>query len=85
MQNPLEAHWKVVKCILRYLASTLDHGLHLKKSNNLNLVDFCDLDWALDPNDRQSTSGFCIYLGSNLISWHLKKQHTVSRFSTELE
>ena len=46
MQNPLEAHWKAVKCIMRYLVGTLDYGLHLRKSNNLNLVGFCDADWV---------------------------------------
>lgn len=36
-----------------------------------------------DPDDRRSTSGFCGFLGSNPMSWHSKKQHTVSRSSTE--
>nr|GFB28266.1 Gag/Pol polyprotein [Tanacetum cinerariifolium] len=31
------------------------------------------------------TEGFAIYLGSNLISWTARKQHTVSRSSTEAE
>lgn len=30
MQAPSEAHWQVVKRILRYLAETLDYGLHLQ-------------------------------------------------------
>ena len=85
MQNPLEAHWKAVKCIMRYLVGTLDYGLHLRKSNNLNLVGFCDVNWALDLDDQRSTSSFCIYLGFNLISWHSKKQHTVSRSNTKVE
>ena len=44
MQNPLESHWKVIKRILKYLRGTLDHGLHLKRSMNLDITGFCDAD-----------------------------------------
>lgn len=50
MHNPLEAHWKTVKRIMRYLAGTLDYGLHLRKpesqgpNQGLNVVGFCDAD-----------------------------------------
>ena len=85
MQNPLESHWKVVKRILRYLRGTLDHSLHLKRSMNLDIIGFCDADWASNPNDRRSTIDFCLYLGSNLISWNSKKQNIISRSNTEAE
>ena len=63
----------------------MQHGLHLKKSSSLDLVGFCDADWASDLDDRRSTSGHCAFLGANLISWQSNKQHTVSRSSTEPE
>ena len=85
MHKPLEAHWVAVKRILRYLAGTLDFGLHLKKSDHLNVTAFCDADWGSDPEDRKSTSGFCVFLGTNVVSWASKKQHVVSRSSTEAE
>ena len=85
MHKPLEAHWQAVKRILRYLSGTLDYGLHLTKSTHLNLTAFCDADWGSDPDDRKSTSGFCVYLGANVVSWASKKQHIVSRSSTEAE
>ena len=56
------------KKILRFLKGTLDHGLHLKRLMNLEIIGFCDTDWALDLDDRRSTTGFSVYLGSNLIS-----------------
>ncbi|KAK2977871.1 hypothetical protein RJ640_020215 [Escallonia rubra] len=42
-------------------------------------------DWAGCPSSRQSTTGFCTFLGSNCISWSAKKQSIVARSSAEAE
>jgi len=51
----------------------------------MNISAFSNADWAGSVDDRQSTSGFCVFLGSNLISWSARKQSTVSRSSTKDE
>ncbi|XP_070681820.1 uncharacterized mitochondrial protein AtMg00810-like [Malus domestica] len=84
MQCPMVSHYTAVKRILRYLKGTMTYGLSYS-SSALDIKAFSDADWAGDPNDRRSTTGFVVYLGSNPISWSSKKQQTVSKSSTEAE
>ena len=46
---------------------------------------FSDANWAGDPTDRGSTTGYCFLLSFSLISWRSKKQTFVACFSTEAE
>ncbi|GKC52367.1 ribonuclease H-like domain-containing protein, partial [Tanacetum coccineum] len=66
-------------------AGTLDLGLHLYASFTTSLVGYSDVDWAGCPSTRMSTSGYCVFLGDNLLSWSAKRQHTLSRSSAEAE
>ncbi|KAM2367846.1 hypothetical protein ACFXTH_045477 [Malus domestica] len=80
----MDTHVVAVKRILRYLSGTIDYGIHFQPGK-LSLQAYSDIDWAGDPNDHRSTSGYIVYLGSSPISWASKKQHTVSRSSIEAE
>ena len=53
--------------------------------NPLQLTAYVDADWAGCQDTRQSTTGWCMYLGNSFISWKYKKQEHVSRSSTEAE
>ncbi|GJT64116.1 ribonuclease H-like domain-containing protein [Tanacetum coccineum] len=57
----------------------------LFRSTTSQLIAYSDADWAGYPATRQSTSGYCVFLGDNLLTWSSKSQDTLSRFSTEAE
>ncbi|GAU27524.1 hypothetical protein TSUD_147180 [Trifolium subterraneum] len=73
MQEPLQAHWEAAMRVLRYLKSSPGQGIILPKENNLELVGFCDSDWAACPLTRRSISGYLMKLGEAPVSWKTKK------------
>ncbi|GJU98788.1 ribonuclease H-like domain-containing protein [Tanacetum coccineum] len=85
MHDPREPHFTALKRILRYVRGTVDFGLQLYASATTSLVGYTDADWAGCPSTRRSTSGYCVFLGDNLLSWSAKRQHTISRSSAEAE
>nr|GEX74454.1 ribonuclease H-like domain-containing protein [Tanacetum cinerariifolium] len=85
MHDPREPYFLALKRILRYVRGTLSYGLQLYSSTTSTLVAYSDADWAVCPTTRQSTSGYCVFLGNNLLSWTSKRQFTISRSSAEAE
>ncbi|XP_019155248.1 PREDICTED: uncharacterized protein LOC109152129 [Ipomoea nil] len=85
MHSPTDDHWAMVKRVLRYNKGTLHYGLRFSPSSSSDIHAYSDSDWAGCPVDRKSTSGYAVFLGSNLVSWLSRKQRTVARSSTEAE
>jgi hypothetical protein len=85
LHSPTTIHWAAVKRILRYIKSSIKLGIKIRRSNSTLVSAFSDADWAGDVDDRRSTGGFTVFLGSNLISWSARKQGIVSRSSIEAE
>ncbi|KAH9650093.1 protein kinase domain-containing protein [Citrus sinensis] len=52
---------------------------------DIAFAKYTDADWAGSVTDRRSTSGYCTFVGGNLVTWRSKKQTVVARSSAEAE
>lgn len=74
-----KSHLSVVHRILQYIRGTLDHGLFYCSTSSLHRRAYANADRAGCPDSRQSTTGWCMFLGQSLISWKCKKKNTFSK------
>jgi hypothetical protein len=85
MHDPRSNHLDVVNRILRYLKGCPGKGILFSNHGHLEVEGFTDADWAGCLDDRRSTSGYCTFVGGNLVSWRSKKQSVVARSTAEAE
>ena len=85
MHSPTTAHLKIVHRILRYLKCSVGRGIMMKNNNHTTIVGYTNTDWAGNSIDRKSTTGFCTFVGGNLVTWKSKKQSVVARSSAKVE
>lgn len=84
-QHPNQSHWKSVKRVMRYLKATINYRLEYSSDQEEDLVGYCDADWAGDPQDRRSMTGYTFNYQNAAISWASRKQPTVAISTTEAE
>ena len=82
--DPGEAHWRVVKTILKYLRNTRDQWL-IYEDSDLKLVGYTDSSFQSDRDDSKSVSGFVFTLNGGAICWKSSKQATVADSVCEAE
>jgi hypothetical protein len=84
MHAPRTTHLEAVNRILRYLKKSPSQGISMRKNITNIIVGYSDADWA-GSYDRKSTTGYCTFVGGNLVTWKSKKQNVVARSSAEAE
>ncbi|KAM2468901.1 hypothetical protein PS1_010539 [Malus domestica] len=85
MHSPSMDHLKIVHRVLRYLKGSIGRGILMRNNSHTQISGYTDADWAGNSLDRKSTTGFCTFVGGNLVTWKSKKQSVVARSSAEAE
>ncbi|XP_031260925.1 uncharacterized protein LOC116119119 [Pistacia vera] len=67
LKAPTQLHWQAYKRLLRYLKGITNFGIPFSKISRFHLGCFTIADWAGNIRDKRSTSGCCLFLGSNLL------------------
>ena len=78
MHSPKEAHLQAAYRVLQYLKGALGKGILFKRNGGLVLEAYTNVDYAGSIVDIRSTSGYCTFLGGNLVIWTSKKQNVVA-------
>jgi Reverse transcriptase (RNA-dependent DNA polymerase) len=85
MHDPRVSHQETVYRILRYLKGCSGKMVFFGKKRHMRVEVYTDADWVGCLDDRKSTSGYCAFVGGNLVSWRSKKQNVVARSTAEAE
>ena len=90
---PKQSHAKAVKSILRYLKGTVDKGMIIRPTTNLNIEAFVDADFAglygqepdHAPEAATSRTGYVITLGGCPGIWKSQLQSEIALSTTHAE
>ena len=90
LQQPGEAHLTAAKRVLRYLRHTADMGIVLggkrkEQQDGTTITVWSDADWATNPDNRRSITGYVIQVDGAVVSWHSKQQTIVAKSTCEAE
>ena len=70
---PCQSHWDVVVRILRYVKRAPGQSLLYEDKGHTQVIGYSDANWTGSPSDKRFTTGYCVLIGGNLISWKNKK------------
>ena len=82
------AAYKEMLRVIKFVLDTKDYCLKLNpvfENEEWDLVSYSDSDWAGNPENRISVTGFIIYLLGAPICWRSKGQKGVTLYNSEAE
>ncbi|GMF43829.1 unnamed protein product [Phytophthora fragariaefolia] len=87
LSNSDHTRFAEAKRVLRYLQATKDYGLvqDVSKGTSAELVIYADANYANDPANRRSISGYVTILDGNVISYGSRKQEINAMSTCEVE
>ena len=85
MHSPTVDHLNVVKQILHYLKGSIGRGIFMQNNQSTSISGYTNADWAGNAIDRRSTTGYCTFVGGNIVTWKSKKQQVIAQSSAEDE
>lgn len=85
LEDPSKEDVEGVKRVLRYLRGTAEYSLKFSAEAKLDIVGYCDSDYAGDLEERKSTSGCVFMVGGSVVSWRSERQSVVATSTTEAE
>ena len=68
MHQPRETHWLAVIRFLAYIKSCSEKRLVYKKHRHVHITGYSDSGYAGDREDRKFTTGYCTFVGGNLVT-----------------
>lgn len=69
LSNPSPVHFTAAKRLLRYLNATKYFGITYSKTSSLEVEGYVDADWAGNPDDRRSITGYVFLLANAPVTW----------------
>ena len=68
---------------MRYLGSTKNLALCYDGANHDGFLGYTDSDWAANPDNQKSITGYVLFLANSPVSWLTRRQKTVALSSSE--
>ena len=83
--NPSPEHLRALEHVFAYVNRTKHYGLTYSSSGDHFPHGYVDADFASDPSDRVSISGYTFMIANGAFSWSSKKQQTVATSTMQSE